>query len=101
MTTATTSRPTDGSHLPIVHLNGSGRQRLLDQYEAVVVALNAALAAFSAASPHGRDYYPKGEAAFSAARDEYLRRCAMIEAVRQDVMADWQDVYDASRESIR
>jgi hypothetical protein len=94
VTTATTPRPTDGSHLPIVHLNGSGGQALLDQYERIVVALNAALDAFNAASPHGRDYYPRGDDAYLVARAEFLRRVAQVDAVRQDVMADWQDVFD-------
>jgi ABC-type molybdenum transport system ATPase subunit/photorepair protein PhrA len=97
MTTTTTARPTDGSHLPVVHLNGSGKAALLAQYDAMHTTLNEALDAMYAANPHGRDYYPKGDDALAVASAEYLRRLRLLEGVRDDVMADWLEVADGGR----
>ena len=92
MTTATTSRPADGSHMPLVHLNGSGRQRLLDQLEATYRALSTAYDLLCDGAPHGRDYYPLGDDAYTRARAEFDRRRTVLQTLRDDVIEDWNDL---------
>jgi hypothetical protein len=42
---------------PIVHMNGSGKAQLIDQYMKVYHQLNKALDDAAKATPHPRDYY--------------------------------------------
>src|SRR5215203_3118429 len=86
------ARPTDGSHLPLVHLNGTGRQALLDQLETTYRALDAGFVALVASRPHPRDDSPLGESADDVATAEHTRRLTIIRRVRDDVMADWLDL---------
>ncbi len=44
--------------LPIVHLNGTSKQELLEQRETAYAAVQTALDALRGMSPNGRDYYP-------------------------------------------
>lgn len=89
MTTPTTARPTDGSHLPAFHLNGSGRQALLDQLEAAYRATDAAITALCRSAPHERDYYVLGAGAYDRAWAEYQRRLDALNAVRDDLATDY------------
>jgi hypothetical protein len=45
--------------LPTIHLNGTGRQALVEQLTAALDGLENALEKLRAAAPHGRDYYPQ------------------------------------------
>lgn len=84
--------------LPTVHLNGSGRQRLLDINQAALAAIDAALEALHEAAPHGRDYYvnPDPEA-YSKAAVEHGARIDTLTKVRQDCETLIQHVYEARR----
>ena len=44
--------------LPIIHMNGTSRQELIDQRTAVLDTIRATLTALGKMSPNGRDYYP-------------------------------------------
>ena len=72
---------------PLVHLNGSSAQTLLDGYEAASRALSAALTALEEAAPNARDYYPKGDDAYSVARREHSARVDSIRSARADIWA--------------
>ncbi len=67
--------------LPTVHLNGTSRQELLQQFLAARTALRAARDAMCAAAPNGRDYYVQNTGAFSIARDQHTERLQRIEAL--------------------
>jgi hypothetical protein len=56
--------------LPTVHLNGTGRDRLLSDYQTAYKLLCAAAEAFASIEFNGRDYYVQGDYAFNAARTE-------------------------------
>ena len=43
--------------LPIVHLNGTARETLVEQREAIWEAANNLIEAMKQAAPNGRDYY--------------------------------------------
>ena len=66
---------------PTIHLNGSGRAALLEQYTQAANAARALLEALSAASPNGRDYYPQGAAALSQASREHVARIERVSEV--------------------
>jgi hypothetical protein len=56
--------------LPTVHLNGTGRDRLLSDYHTAYKLLCAASEAFASIEFNARDYYVQGDYAFNAARTE-------------------------------
>ncbi len=72
---------------PTVHLNGTGKQYLSDQFERAEKALRLALEALHYTAPHGRDYYPQGDQAFEIARKEHCDRSLAVEKVHTDMVA--------------
>lgn len=72
---------------PTVHLNGSGKAALLEQFNGVREAIWAAQKAMSEAHPHGRDYYVQngpeeglyGDAVRRAAEEHRARLLKLIE----------------------
>ena len=69
---------------PSIHLNGTSREALSEQYLTAGQALQNALRALEDASPNARDYYPQGEDAFRKAVSEHNRRTEYVrEALAQ------------------
>jgi hypothetical protein len=60
--------------LPTVHLNGTGRQSLSDEYMAAYTAARRAFDALCDATCNARDYYVQGDDAYFKARDERDRQ---------------------------
>jgi hypothetical protein len=56
--------------LPTVHINGTGRDRLLADYQSAYKFLCTASDAFADIEFNARDYYVQGDYAFNAARTE-------------------------------
>lgn len=56
--------------LPSIHLNGTGRRMLTEDYTAAYHALQAAIRAFQSIEFNARDYYPQGADAFHRARTQ-------------------------------
>lgn len=56
--------------LPSIHLNGTGRRMLTDDYSAAYNKLIEFRDSFRAIEFNARDYYPQGNSAFSKARTE-------------------------------
>lgn len=69
---------------PTIHLNGTSKDELLNQLEAVVSALDAALAAINAAAPNGRDFYPQGPEALTKAQAAFDERVLALRRVHTD-----------------
>lgn len=67
--------------IPTIHLNGTGKQTLLDGCQTAREALSNAKEKLMAAAPNGRDYYPQGDGAYEVARLEHGQRLARIEQV--------------------
>jgi len=68
--------------LPTVHLNGTGRKMLNDDYTAAYCALQTAIRAFQSIEFHARDYYTQGVDAFTRARhhrDTQLQHLAGVQ----------------------
>jgi hypothetical protein len=56
--------------LPTIHLNGTGRDTLREEYHHAYKSVCAASDAFCDSTFNARDFYPQGPAAFSQARAE-------------------------------
>jgi len=56
--------------LPSIHLNGTGRRMLTEDYTAAYHALQTAFRAFQSIEFNARDYYPQGADAFTRARHQ-------------------------------
>ena len=69
---------------PTVHLNGTGRKRLVEDACNVMRAIADAIDVARAAAPHGRDYYTQAGGAFEQARREYTARIERLEGVRRE-----------------
>jgi hypothetical protein len=54
--------------LPSIHLNGSGRRMLTEDYTTAYHALQAAIRAFQSVEFNARDYYGQGTDAYTRAR---------------------------------
>jgi len=71
--------------LPTLHLNGTSRERLADDYGTARTALRNALAAIEDAAPNARDYYPQGNGAFTQAQAEHASRVARLASVLSEL----------------
>jgi hypothetical protein len=71
--------------LPLVHLNGTSAEHLLEGYTAAREAVSAAIHALADAAPNARDYYPIGDHAYAAARREHDARMVALVSVLEDL----------------
>lgn len=55
---------------PTIHLNGTGYERLLNDYQTAYNALQEAISAFKLIEFHSRDYYVKDSGAWSSALEQ-------------------------------
>lgn len=65
--------------IPTLHLNGTGRTTLRDEYAVAYNALLKAREAFASTTCNGRDFYPQGPDAYYKARDERIAAFAGLE----------------------
>lgn len=72
--------------LPTVHLNGTSKDRLIEDNRAVMGHLSRVLSAMHDASPNARDYYPQGPGAFTKAMEEHSERIKRVIALRSEMM---------------
>lgn len=70
--------------LPVVHMNGTARQDLIDQRDAVWTALHAAMDALREMNPNGRDYYPE-PGRMTAAEEQQRRRCLLLDQLASEL----------------
>lgn len=80
---------------PCIHLNGSGRERLLDDYKVAVSALRSAIDTVQDTGPNARDYYPLGGGAYDRARLEHGSRVDRLRDVLRELSELAQAVADA------
>jgi hypothetical protein len=71
---------------PVIHLNGTSRAELVRQRLAIVQAYDSLLDVLARNSPNQRDYYPAGEAAWRAARDEHAAEYRRLREARDEHM---------------
>ncbi len=77
---------------PMVHLNGTSQQSLLDAYEDAATAVSRAIDALAATAPNGRDYYPLGDNALREALAEHRARQLKLAGVKDELAAIFRAV---------
>ena len=83
---------------PLVHLNGSSADTLIEQYERSMGALRKALDAMREGYPNARDYYPQGDDAFRLAREQYDARIRAVDNVLAELGLLAENVYEQKTE---
>jgi len=77
--------------VPTIHLNGTSRASLVEDLCEAYSAINAALDKLKRTSPNGRDYYPQGSEAMTAAQDQHQTRMRKL----TDVMSEIEQIVEA------
>ena len=72
---------------PLIHLNGTQQDDLVDSLDAAHVALGAALDALRHCAPNGRDYYVQAVGAFESAVDQHRARSMAVANAQAEVEA--------------
>lgn len=70
---------------PTIHLNGTSKAALLEDWEKAHEALNLALRLLCQAAPNGRDYYPQGPDAIHKAQIEHTERVHRVNSVIKEL----------------
>lgn len=83
--------------VPTIHLNGTSRERLLEDLNEAYYALGQAMSVLRVVTPNGRDYYPQGPQAYDEALDEHLARLGKIEEVRKELETLMEAIDKAGR----
>lgn len=78
--------------LPTVHLNGTSRASLIEQYHEAYMKLQEALVALRKLDVNARDYYPQGPDAYRQANLEHCDRMLAVEKVQKDIGAIWESL---------
>jgi hypothetical protein len=73
--------------IPRVHLNGTSKGELLEQFKTADRALRAAEEALQRAAPNERDYYVIEPNPFEGARAAHVARIKALTKVREEIMA--------------
>jgi hypothetical protein len=80
---------------PTLHLNGTSKGALLDQYCDAAHAVDAAVTSLCENGPNGRDYYPQGQPAFFQAQAEHDARVKKLRQVRKELNEIAEYIADA------
>ena len=72
--------------IPSIHLNGTSQKELLEQVRNAVVSISASYEILCLATPHGRDYYPQGQEAYTKANFDHIERIGKIKAVHDELV---------------
>lgn len=68
---------------PVVNINGTSREQLLEGYMKARRSLNTAITDLQEIMPHGRDYqYEGGQVDFRIAHEEHVRRLLALRQVQ-------------------
>lgn len=81
---------------PTVHLNGTPRDRLVEQYSDAANALREALSRMGEACPNARDYYTQGPDAFQEAVKEHGARVERVAVTLREIEQILETVVEAS-----
>lgn len=73
--------------IPLIHLNGTSRETLEEQVSTAYRAILNAVKALEGMAPNGRDYYPRGDAAFARATEQHRSRADRLVAIKDELMA--------------
>lgn len=80
---------------PIVHLNGTSADSLLEQREQVYCKLGEVLDALKQMAPNGRDYYPE-PGRLEKAEVQHRRRMLAVQELHDEIEAEMTVISDAA-----
>lgn len=80
---------------PSIHLNGTSKGQLLDDYCDIGRALRAAIQEMVNKGPNGRDYYVQGPDAFTKAIKEHHDRIEKIHRIKAEIDEIAEHIADA------
>jgi|TARA_R110000765_G_scaffold351331_1_gene441317 hypothetical protein len=83
---------TDKPQAPIVNLNGTSKDALMEQVGDARSAIDDALKALALATPHGRDYQTASEGAYALAAAQHRDRVAALTVVSDDLLKIAMDI---------
>ena len=78
--------------LPVVHMNGTTADELIDNLRAVCDGLRATEEALAKAAPNQRDYYPAGLGLWNAALLQHSRRREAIETMLREINEEMEGI---------
>lgn len=70
---------------PTIHMNGTGKDSLLEDYENARTAVEAAVEALRKIECNARDYYQQGPEAWEKARTQHYDRIGKLTAVAEEL----------------
>jgi len=73
--------------LPVVHLNGTSREELMDQREKAWEAIGDAFEAVKQMAPNGRDYYPI-DGLLEKAIEQHKRRLRTLQELQDELQEE-------------
>ncbi len=79
---------------PLVHMNGTSKQQLIDVRERAWYALSDAFAALREIAPNGRDYYPYGPDELGKAIDANMDRMRLVQSVIDELAEEMVAISD-------
>lgn len=72
--------------IPVVHLNGTSKDALVEQLRHALEAVNRASDAVASAAPHGRDYYVKADKdAYTVAARQHASRIIRLRDIAKEL----------------
>lgn len=77
---------------PTVHLNGTSRESLLDDYRKATQSVIQATNVLCANAPNARDYYVQSADAYTRARAEHMARVAALARVHEELVAIYEAI---------
>jgi len=72
---------------PIVNLNGTSRETLINQQSYILSCLEQLLDAMHTAMPHGRDWQPRPQE-YIAAREAWIERIMLLQSLKTELTAN-------------
>jgi predicted ATPase len=73
--------------IPTVHMNGTGKQTLIEEYVNAMNAVQTAIDALAQITVHSRDYYPQGNDAINEAKYQWNKQYDELMTVRNELEA--------------
>ena len=95
----TIKTPTTPLVLPIVHLNGTSRQELIEQRSIASIAIVQAIGALQGMSQNGRDYYPE-PGLMEKAQAQHRRRLQTLKDLQDEIMSEADILFDEIVEKV-
>lgn len=80
--------------VPMVHLNGTSRQSLIEQQKEIRSAAIVLLTALAGATPHDRDYYPLGDGVGKQAREFHRAKMLAVKEIAEEAEKLALDIMD-------